>query len=107
MGRAMMATLIMEAIAFGLALPVMIQLGDVPATTAGLTVGGVALLCLAAGGLFRKPAGYPLGWLAQIAGLALGFLTSIMFVVAGIFLLVYVLAFLLGKKIDRTPLHES
>jgi hypothetical protein len=100
MGRAMMITLIMEAIAFGLAVPVMVQLSDVSVTTAGLTVGAAALLCLVAGGLFRTPIGYPLGWLAQLAGLALGFLTPIMFVVAGIFLLVYALAFILGKKID-------
>ncbi len=101
MGRAMMITLFVEMIAFGLAMPVMVQLAGVPLSVAGWAVGGTAVLCLVAGGAFRTPVGYPVGWLAQLAGLALGFLASIMFLVAGIFVAVWLLAFVLGKKIDR------
>jgi hypothetical protein len=60
------------------------------------------VLCLIAGGLFRTPIGYPLGWLAQLAGLALGLISGVMFVVGLIFTAVYVLAFVLGKKIDNS-----
>ncbi|QDP95916.1 DUF4233 domain-containing protein [Microlunatus elymi] len=102
MGRAMMITLFLELIAFALAIPVMTQLAGVQPLTAAVTAGGSAFLCLLAGGLFRTPVGYPLGWLAQIAGLALGFIVGVMFVVAAIFVAVYVLAFVLGKKIDNT-----
>lgn len=107
MGRAMMITLFIEMIAFGLAIPVMVQLAGVPRSTAALAVGGVAVLCMIAGALFRTAAGYPLGWLAQLGGIALGFLTPSMFVVAGIFLFVYLLAFLLGKKIDNTAAQQQ
>ena len=101
MGRAMMITLFLELIAFALAIPVMTQLAGVTPLTAAVTAGGAAVLCLLAGGLFRTPIGYPLGWLAQLAGLALGLIVGVMFVVAGIFVVVYGLAFVLGKKIDN------
>ena len=101
MGRAMMITLFLQLIAFGLAIPVLIKLGGVPTGLAFATAGGTALLCLIAGGLFRSPVGYPLGWLAQLAGLALGLISGVMFVVGVIFTGVYVLAFVLGKKIDH------
>jgi hypothetical protein len=101
MGRAMMITLFLQMIALGLAIPVMIMLADVPTGLALATAGGTAFLCLLAGGLFRTPAGYPLGWLAQIAGLALGLITGVMFFVGAIFTAVYLLAFVLGKKIDN------
>jgi hypothetical protein len=101
MGRAMMITLFLQLIALGLAIPVLIKLAGVPTGLALVTAGGTALLCLIAGGLFRTPIGYPLGWLAQIAGLALGLISPVMFVVGVIFTAVYVLAFALGKKIDN------
>jgi hypothetical protein len=107
MGRAMMIALIFEMIVYGLAIPVMVNLAGVPLSTAGLAVGLTAALCLVAAGAFRTPLGYPLGWLGQVAGLALGFLSSIMFVVAGIFVAIWVLAFVLGKKIDRAAPAES
>lgn len=100
MGRAMMIILFLQLIALGLAIPVLIKLAGVPTGLAFATAGGTALLCLIAGGLFRSPVGYPLGWLAQLAGLALGFISGVMFVVGVIFTGVYVLAFVLGKKID-------
>lgn len=107
MGRAMMVTLFLQLIAFALAIPVMTQLAGIPTTTAVITAGGAALLCLVAGGAFRTPVGYPLGWLAQLAGLALGFVVGVMFIVAAIFLAVYVLAFVLGKKIDNASVQSA
>lgn len=100
MARAMMATLFMQLIAFGLAIPVLIKLSGVSTWTAVLAAGGTALLCLVSGGLMRRPIGYLLGWLTQLAALATGLVDPMMFVVALIFVVVYVLAFGLGKKID-------
>jgi membrane protein implicated in regulation of membrane protease activity len=44
--------------------------------------------------------GYILGWAAQLAGLALGFLTATMFIVGALFAAVWVLSFVLGKRLD-------
>ncbi len=102
MARAMMVTLIMQLVAFALAIPVLIKLSGVSAGTAVLTAGGTALLCLISVGLFRTAIGYPLGWLTQLAALATGLVAPVLFVVALIFVVVYVLAFGLGKKIDSS-----
>lgn len=96
-----MILLCLQMMAFGLAIPILIRLAGMSPAGAVAIVGGTALLCLVSAGLFRSPAGYPLGWVAQLAGLALGFLHPVMFFVGGIFTALYVLAFALGKKIDH------
>lgn len=101
MARAMMIMLFLEMVAFALAIPVLIQLAGVRASLALLSAGGVALFCLACGGLLRTSAGFWLGWLAQLTGLALGLLHPVMFFVGGIFTFLYGLAFVLGKKIEH------
>jgi hypothetical protein len=97
----LLSVLAFEFILFGLAIPVMILISDVPPATAGLCAGGAALLALAAAGLMRRPLGYPLGWLTQLVGLALGLLTSAMFIVGGLFLVLWVITFVLGKRLDE------
>jgi hypothetical protein len=92
--------LIFEVIVFGLAIPVMILISDVPAAAAAGFGSGAALLALLAAGLLRSRAGYTLGWLTQLAGLALGFLTATMFVVGAVFTAVWVMSFLMGKRLD-------
>ena len=97
----LMTVLIFEVIVFGLAIPVMIFISDVSGAAAAGFGGATALLALLAAGLLRRPPlGYILGWLAQLAGLALGLLTSTMFIVGGLFAAVWVLAFVLGKRLD-------
>ena len=92
--------LIFEVIVFGLAIPVMILISGVPAGAAAGFASGAALLALVAAGLLRSQAGYVLGWLAQLAGLALGFLTATMFVVGAVFTAIWVMSFLMGKRLD-------
>jgi Protein of unknown function (DUF4233) len=92
--------LIFEVIVFGLAIPVMILISGVPAAAATGFASGAALLALLAAGLLRSRVGYVLGWLAQLAGLALGFLTATMFVVGAVFTAVWVMSFLMGKRLD-------
>ncbi len=75
-----------------------------PRRPAGGFGGGAALLALVAAGMLRQPWGYPLGWVAQIAGIALGLLTSAMFVVGAMFAAIWLISFVLGKKLDaRAP----
>jgi membrane protein implicated in regulation of membrane protease activity len=96
----LMTVLIFEVIVFGLAVPVMIFISEVPGSAAAGLGGGTAALALVAAGLLRRRVGYILGWLTQVAGLALGLLTSTMFIVGALFAAVWVLAFVLGKRLD-------
>ena len=96
----LMTVLIFEVVAFGLAIPVMIFISDVPAAAAAGFGGGTALLAVLAAGLLRNRVGYVLGWLTQFAGLALGLLTPTMFIVGTLFAAVWALAFGLGKRLD-------
>jgi hypothetical protein len=100
MRSVLMTLLIFEVMVFGLAVPVMIFLGSVSGATAALLGGGAALLALVAAALLRRPAGYLLGWVTQLAGVALGFVTSSMFAIGGLFLLLWVVSFVLGKRLD-------
>ena len=92
--------LIFEVIVFGLAIPVMILISGVPAAVAAGFGSGAALLALLSAGLLRSRVGYLLGWFAQLAGLALGFLTAAMFIVGALFTAVWVMSFLMGKRLD-------
>lgn len=96
----LMAVLIFEVIVFGLAIPVMILVSHVSAGVAAGFAGGAALLALVAAALLRSPVGYVLAWLTQLAGVALGLLTTSMFLVGSLLAAVWVLAFVLGKRLD-------
>ena len=97
----LLAILIFEVIVFALAIPVMILFSEVPAGLAAGFAGGAALLALVAAGLLRRPAGSYAGWLTQLAGIGLGVLTAPMFVVGAMFAGLWLLTFLLGKRLDR------
>jgi hypothetical protein len=92
--------LIFEVIVFGLAIPVMILISGVSAAAAAGFGCGAALLAVLAAALLHSRVGYILGWLAQLAGLALGFLTATMFIVGAVFAAVWVMSFLMGKRLD-------
>jgi Protein of unknown function (DUF4233) len=96
----LMTVLIFEVIVFGLAIPVMILISGVSAAVAAAFGGGAALLALLAAGFLRSRVGYILGWVAQLAGLALGFVTTTMFVVGALFAAVWVMSFVMGKRLD-------
>jgi len=95
------AILCLEAIALGLTTPVMITVADVSAATA-LEVGlGLALACVVLAGLLRSEAAYVAGWAIQVAAVALGFVIPIMFVLGGIFALLWGTGYFLGRRIER------
>ncbi|MBC9734692.1 DUF4233 domain-containing protein [Nocardioides marmotae] len=95
------AILCLEAIALGLTAPVMITIADVdpaPALTIGL---GLMVVCLLLAGMLRRPWAYTAGWVVQVAAVALGFVVPLMFVLGGIFALLWGTADFLGRKIER------
>jgi Protein of unknown function (DUF4233) len=95
------AVLSLEAIALGLTTPVLITIADV-STPVALGIGlGLAILCLLTAGLLRHEWGYVLGWLIQVAALALGFVIGIMFFLGAVFAGLWATAYLLGRKIER------
>lgn len=94
------ALLLFEVLVFGLAIPVMILVSHVSPVVAGVIGGGAALVALVAAGLMRKPVGYLVGWTAQVIGIALGIATTPMFVVGGMFAGLWLLTFVLGKRLD-------
>lgn len=96
----LLSTLLFEFLLFGLSIPVMILVSDASPAPAALLGSGAAILALVAAGLLRKPVGYPVGWVAQVAGVLLGFLTPAMFVVGAMFAALWVVSFVLGKRLD-------
>jgi hypothetical protein len=95
------AVLALEAIALGLTTPVMISVSDVSAGAA-LAIGlGLLVACLLVAGLLRRPWAYALGWAIQVGAVALGVVVGIMFVLGGIFALLWGMADFLGRRIDR------
>ena len=103
MGKVMLSVLIFEAMVFGLAIAGMIQVSAVPVSLAFGLGFGSAVLAVVAAAVLRRPAGYALGWLTQLVAIALGFATSMMFWVGGMFALLWVVCFALGRRIETTP----
>jgi len=100
MTRALALTLCCEAVGFVLAIPGMRLVSGVETSTA-VGVGGLAVvLAVMAGASLRRPWGWPLAWLTQVAALALGLLTPWMFGVGGVFVLLFVISFVLGRRLE-------
>ncbi len=107
MTRVLLALLCFEAVVFALAVAGMIQVSGVPVGTAfavGLGAAGLAALSAA---VLRSPVGYALAWLTQLVGIALGFATEMMFWVGGMFALLWVMTFVLGRRLEGLPSGEG
>lgn len=102
MQRRLCATILfLEAIVLGLTTPVLISVTSV-STGRAVTIGlGLLVLCLLTAGLLRFRWAYALGWLVQVAALALGFVVTTMLFLGAIFLALWATAYLLGAKIER------
>ena len=95
------AVLSLEAITLGLTTPVLISIADVD-TPLALVVGlGLAVLCLLVAGMLRGEWAYSLGWLIQVAAIAVGFWIGLMFFLGAVFAALWATAYLLGRKIER------
>ena len=100
--RSMCATILaLEAITLGLSIPVMITIADVSTRTA-LVIGlGLMLACLLVAGMLRAEWAYWLGWLLQVAAVALGFIVPLMFGLGLVFAALWGAAYFVGLKIER------
>lgn len=99
MTRVEMTTLLFEALVALLAIAGMIQVEALSIPVAVGACVATAVLALAAAALLRHPAGWVLGWATQVAIVGLGFLTSWMFWLGGIFALLWVVTFVLGRRL--------
>lgn len=90
-----------ESLALFLTAPVLISLTDV-GTGPGWAIGiGLAVLCVLGAALMRRGIGIWVGHLVQVLAVALGFVIPVMFVLGGIFALLWILALLLGRRVDE------
>ena len=93
--------LVLEAFVVGFAALVAFGLRAAdPAVVWGLG-GGLALSLVLAAGVLGRPGGYVVGSVLQVAVLAAGVVVPMMWVVGGIFVLLWVVALRLGGRIDR------
>jgi Na+(H+)/acetate symporter ActP len=95
------AILFLEAIALGLVTPVMITVADVSAGRAVLIGVGLCVVCVLLSGMLRRPWAYVAGHVVQVAAVALGFVVPMMFLVGGLFAVLWFTAYWLGTKIER------
>lgn len=103
MAKVLMALLVFQVVVNVLAVPGMVQVSGVPVGTATAAGGGAALLAAVAAGLMRRPIGYPLGWAAQVVSILLGLLTPAMWFMGGLFAFLWIVTFVLGKRLDAAP----
>jgi Protein of unknown function (DUF4233) len=94
------AVLVLEAVVIVLAIPVAIAIANVDATVAVWAGGAVALFCIVVVALLRYPVAYTLGWVVQALAIAMGFVVPTMFILGGIFALLWFLTFRLARTIE-------
>ncbi|MVA77625.1 DUF4233 domain-containing protein [Auraticoccus sp. F435] len=100
MTKVLVAVVAFEVVVFGLAVFVMLQVSSVPVQVAVPVCAAAALLAVVSAGTMRRPLGQWLGWLCQLVGLAMGLLTPAMFIMGGLFALLWVATFVLGRRLD-------
>jgi len=102
------AVLGLEAIAVFLAIPVVTANGSVDSTGWVIALGLLltVLLFLAVGTL-RRSWGLTFGWLLQLPVLAIGFLAPAMFIVGGIFVVLWYVAIHQGSRVDAMKAEQA
>lgn len=92
--------LFLESVVLGLSTITLVQ--NVDNKAVALSTGlGLCVTCLSLAGLLRFRWAYHLGWLVQVAAIALGALATPMYVLGAIFFLLWLSAFRLGALIER------
>lgn len=90
-----------EWIVLALAIPVAINVSDVPSNTSWTIFGVATLLTFAALALMRTPAGVWLGWSVQAVALLSGLWVPMLGIMALIFAALYFTAVRLGGRVDQ------
>lgn len=107
MTKVLVSVVAFEVIVFGLAIFVMTRVSQVPLPEAAVVCSVAAVLALFAAASLRSPRGFVVGWLAQIAAVCLGFWTPVMFLMGGLFAMLWVISFVLGRRLARTGAHPQ
>lgn len=107
MRSTLMSVLIFQVVVFWLGFAGMIQISDVSVSGAALWTGVASGLALLASFGLRRGWGYWVGWAAQAAGVALGVLTPWMYLMGMIFALIWIMSFVLGKRLDKRTTSEE
>ncbi|GGT09328.1 DUF4233 domain-containing protein [Nonomuraea spiralis] len=90
----------MEAIVAGLITPVAITVGGI-APVLAVSVGiGLAVLCVVAAGLLKRPIGYVAGSVIQVMAIATGFLVPTMFFLGAIFAALWITAIIVARRVE-------
>lgn len=101
MARVAAAVLALEAVVFGLTIPVMISVADVRGAVAvSLGLGAVVAALVAAGLCRRGRIGYIAGWVVQVLAMAGGFVVPAMFFIGGIFAVLWLVLMRIGPRVD-------
>lgn len=102
------AVLSLEAVAVFLAIPVVATNGSLDNTALIITLGlALTVALFLAVGTLRRPWGLTLGWLLQVPVLAIGFLAPVMFIVGGIFLVLWYMAIHQGSRVDALKAERA
>jgi Protein of unknown function (DUF4233) len=107
MRTVLMTLLLFEVIVFGLSIPVMIYVSNVAGGPAAVFGGAAALLAVVGAALIRKPVGYLVGWATQVGAVFLGLVTPSMFAAGGLFFVLWVISFVLGKRLDAARAQQQ
>jgi len=95
------SVLAFEALVVALAIVPAATLTD--ASTTAIVVGGLLVVvgCVVAAALLRTAAGYVLGSVVQVLVISLGFVLPVMFVLGGLFAMLWVSAILVARRAER------
>ena len=96
-----MTILVSEVFVVLFAVLVVVGLRLVPAGAAWAGAAALTVLLVTAAGLLRTRAGYLLGWVAQLALLAVSVTVPTMLVLTGVFVVGWVVAQRVGGRVDR------
>lgn len=103
MMRALTMLLSFEVIVFLLALPGMLLVDHRDTALSIAVVLGASVLAVVAAARCRAGWGQWLGWLVQVLAIAMGVMTSMMYAVGVIFMFIWVMCIVLGRKIENSP----
>jgi hypothetical protein len=102
------AVLAFESVVVFLAIPVAVSVEDVSAGRAWPVGLALAVLCIVAAAVARRPRGLVLGWVVQGLVVASGLVVPAMFLVGGLFVFLWVVALRVGRRGDRVAAsHRS
>jgi Protein of unknown function (DUF4233) len=95
------AVLGFESIVLLLTIPVLIGVADVDAALAFPAGFGLAGLAIVGAALLARPVGVWLGHLVQVGAVALGFAVPVMFFLGAVFAALWVMALVLGRRVEE------